>query len=612
MTKMAEIIINEISQNYTYNVGANSYCCVALPITSSWGPGLIDPDTAGVELAELLEDAKWTRYAATQSGLESFVSAYRGPAANYRLAKDYSYQMALTLLTAGYDVLVCRLAPGAKAEASFTTQDGKTFTMKAKYPGTFGNQLMCTLQKVPNRSWWNLITYVVDTTGVKTAVENITFAFEIENSTDSILHIDEIESSFLDFTLSNELKDTVSFTASSITLEGGTDRGVQGEASDMIDKAAELATMRYESQNCDSKQYLAALNQLKESADTSKAATLLYKEWLYTYAAEALDLLKDKLAYNHNRLILPGWDDQDIKEITGQDIKRLDALSPLHVKLMDVAYYSRCATAYIDIPKSLPRSGVYNSDPDETVEGYAQKLSRYLPANADLDVNGSLYSTHSALFAPWGQYKFAGTSKQNIASPSFLALMMQRSMIKNQSVQYEWLLPSSRKHSINVGKLAYGTPQKILDEWQTTEGVGVNVLTQVPDIGTTLWGDSTLYEVPAATYQALRNLSSRLLYNAVKDVVYRVGTSIQFTYRNSQAKSSFHAGVSPLLDTMKNQGAIEDYYIKICDDIDLDGQIKANSLIGKVYICLPGVLNDLTVDLIALPPSTDLTQYYDN
>lgn len=609
---MAEIIINEISQNYTYNVGANSYCCVALPITSSWGPGLIDPDTAGVELAELLEDAKWTRYAATQSGLESFVSAYRGPAANYRLAKDYSYQMALTLLTAGYDVLVCRLAPGAKAEASFTTQDGKTFTMKAKYPGTFGNQLMCTLQKVPNRSWWNLITYVVDTTGVKTAVENITFAFEIENSTDSILHIDEIESSFLDFTLSNELKDTVSFTASSITLEGGTDRGVQGEASDMIDKAAELATMRYESQNCDSKQYLAALNQLKESADTSKAATLLYKEWLYTYAAEALDLLKDKLAYNHNRLILPGWDDQDIKEITGQDIKRLDALSPLHVKLMDVAYYSRCATAYIDIPKSLPRSGVYNSDPDETVEGYAQKLSRYLPANADLDVNGSLYSTHSALFAPWGQYKFAGTSKQNIASPSFLALMMQRSMIKNQSVQYEWLLPSSRKHSINVGKLAYGTPQKILDEWQTTEGVGVNVLTQVPDIGTTLWGDSTLYEVPAATYQALRNLSSRLLYNAVKDVVYRVGTSIQFTYRNSQAKSSFHAGVSPLLDTMKNQGAIEDYYIKICDDIDLDGQIKANSLIGKVYICLPGVLNDLTVDLIALPPSTDLTQYYDN
>ena len=42
---MAQITINEISQNYTYNTGASSYATVALPITASWGPGYFDPKT---------------------------------------------------------------------------------------------------------------------------------------------------------------------------------------------------------------------------------------------------------------------------------------------------------------------------------------------------------------------------------------------------------------------------------------------------------------------------------------------------------------------------------------------------------------------------------------
>jgi len=330
---------------------------------------------------------------------------------------------------------------------------------------------------------------------------------------------------------------------------------------------------------------------------------------LYTNALDVYDLLKDKLAYNPNRVISPGWDDQDITRIDGTPVARLGSISPLHVKLLDLGYYSRCATAYIDIPRSLPRSAVYNESTQDGQQGYAQMLARYVPQNAAMDVNGALYQTHAALFAPWGQYTYVGTSKQNVASPSFQALLIQRSMVLNKSLQYEWIMPTSRKHNLPLGKLDYTVPKKLLDIWQKLEGVGVNVITNIPDMGISLWGNSTLYEVPPATYQALANLSTRLLFNAVKDVAYRVGVSITFQYNNDEAYSRFYAGVTPLLDTMKNAGAIAGYYVKMSADINGLDQVNANTVIGKVYLIVNGVINDIVIDLVALPPGTDLTQF---
>lgn len=702
---MAQIQINEISQNYTFNIGTSTFATVALPITASWGPAFVDPNSVGKTVDEVLEETVWQRFPATQAGLESFVSTFRGPAANYRSAKDYSYQMAMTLLTSGYDVLVCRLCPGTYAQGDsnkFTynlltskpsdwgqstsdyyqevlIQDYKlletkpqdwdtnytkyyvktsgyvqltstkpefatgtyyeltdvhtgnyekvasgteyaaskfysrspesSLTIKAKYPGTFGNSLMCVLKQVPtsrdedgkvDKCYWNLITYVIDSSGVKTALENLIFVFDIENSDDSILHISEVESNFLTFSVDGTIKDTEEYKSieSVVYLTGGTDRSDAGDA-------VALAKKRYGVDSC---KYIEALTEAVK--DEASKPTLYYKEWLYTYAISVYDLLKDKLTYNPNRVISPGWDDQDIVELGGElPGGRLDKVSPIHIKLMDVAYYSRCATGMIDIPKSLPRSGVYNEDTNTSVQGYAQMLARYVPSNAAMDVNGSLYHTHSALFAPWSQYTYVGTNKQNAASPSFLALLIQRAMLLNQPLQYEWALPTNRKHNLKIGKMDYTVPKKVLDEWQKLEGVGVNAITSLPDMGTTIWGNSTLYEVPPATYQALANLSTRYLVNAVEDIAYRCGISITFQYNNEQAYNKFYAGVTPTLDTMKNVGAIDDYYIRMAADINGLDQVNANTVIGKIYLVINGVVNDIFIDLIALPPGTDLNQF---
>lgn len=618
---MAEIIINEISQNYSYVIGNNSFCTVALPITSSWGPGFFDPDILGKSKDIVLEDTVWQRFEANQSGLESFVTTYRGPVSNYRLAKDYSYQMAMTLMAKGYDVLVCRLCPGNFAESKTLTDSagGGTLKIKAKYPGTFGNSIICKLSKIKNREAWRFIVYIVDSSGVKYAVENLTFTFDIENSTDTVLQIKEVESDYVTFEVKGSLNESSNFgdDADQIELSGGTDRATDTTAEEMIADAVSFATARYkavtdlESSKID---YIAALSALSSSADISVASTRKYLEWVYTNVIDVYALLYDKLAYNPQRIISPGWDDQNIKELDEEsEIDRLEIISPIHLALMNAGYYSRCGVAYLDTPKTLPRYSIYDDSTEESTQGYAQLLARYVPDNTAFDVDSGLFPTHSTLFGPWGTYKFVGTNRYNAASPSFLALMIQKSMIENQSIQYEWVQPSTRKCNVAVGKLDYTVPKKVLDIWQpdpdTDGGVGVNAICNIPDLGLTIWGDSTLYENPPANYQALRALSVRLLVNAIKNQVYKIGISITYNYNNETAYSKFYVGVTPLLDSMVNAGAIQSYYVRMAEDLDAIGQVKANSCLGKVYIVPNGVINKISVDLICLPPGTDLSEY---
>ena len=128
-------------------------------------------------------------------------------------------------------------------------------------------------------------------------------------------------------------------------------------------------------------------------------------------------------------------------------------------------------------------------------------------------------------------------------------------------------------------------------------------------MGVSLWGNSTLYEVPPSVYQALANLSTRKLVNAVEDLAYRCGIGITFQYNNDQAYNAFYAGMTPLLDTMKNVGAIDDYKIQMSADISGVDRVNANTVIGKIYLVINGVVNDIYIDLVCLPPGTNLDSY---
>lgn len=623
---MATINVNVISENRAFTVENANYATVALPITACWGPGFTLP-TANTEdsgetnvIEEALENTAWSLFPAGPDGLEAFIATYRGPSSNYRSTKDYSYLMAISLLNAGYAVQTCRLCPGTKASTTLPKEGGGSgsaptagqLIITAKYPGTFGNNLKVSLKKKlsSGTTYWNLIGYAVDANGSSRAVENLIFVFNPEDSTDTIVSIDELQSKFFDFKVVGEINETAIETSTPEALAGGSDVADDSEqtASEIMAEAIALAEKRYP----EGSDYLAALNEVKDSVGKSAAAAIRFNEWIYTYAIGikgstdsgiygVYDLLKDKINYNPNRIISP-WDDQDISAINPDHPVSDMEPSPMAIELMEVAAASRCATAYIDVPKSLPRNKVWNDDEDHF--GYAQKLS-HVPET----LNDGLYTSNAALFAPWGQYVYSGTTRQAPATPSFMALLIDRAMIKNQAAQYEWVLPTTRNNNVRLGQLAYTVPKTLLDKWQASDGTRVNTITSVPSLGTTIWGNSTLFDVPVATYNALMNLSTRKLINAVKDTVFKIGIGLEFQYNGQEAYAKFFAGVTPLLDTMRNIGAIEDYKVKMAADINNIDSINANSVVGTIYLVIAGVIENITVDLIALPQGTDLSQY---
>lgn len=608
---MANIKVNEITRTYSYIIQNSDYCTVALPITACWGPAFEDPASLGVDVDTELENSGWTRFPATQEGLEAFVATYRGPSSNYRITKDYSYQMAMTLLTQGYAVLTSRLCPGTRAALSLPVVDGEgstgatgTLEITAKYPGTFGNNLRVkiTKQRLGADSFYlNLIVYSVDSAGGQTAVENLVFVLDSANATDTIQSIDTLESAFLTFAVTGAPTEDDLVTDGTVALAGGADDFAVADGAtpaSIVQQAIDLAEERF-NDGAEVSTYVRALESVKNTATLTTAAALRFNEWLYTYAVGAsghnglYDLLEDQLTYNPNRIISP-WDDQNILAINPDMIIADMSVSPMHKKLMDVAYVSRCATAYIDIPKSLPRNRVW--DESESSLGYAQKLSALAEEKGD-----GLYTTHSALYAPWGQYVYVGSSRQAPATPSFQALLLERAMILNQASQYEWALPTSRKNNVPLGKLDYNVPKSLMDQWQSSEGVRVNIITSLPDMGNIIWGNSTLFNIPPASYQALANLSTRKLFNAVEDIVFKVGLGIQWSYNNGEAYAKFYTGCTPLLDTMRDIGAIEDYAVQMAADINGLESVNANSVVGTIVLVVNGVIENLTVDLIALP-----------
>lgn len=619
------IQVNVISENNTFNVENANYCTVALPITACWGPCFTLP-SADSSLDDALENTAWSLFNAGPDGLEAFIATYRGPSSNYRSAGDYSYFTALSLLNAGYAVQTCRLCPGTAASTTVPLTEGSGsgatpvtnnfLSITAKYPGSFGNNLKITLTKKTSGdfTYWNLIGYSVDATGGTRAIENLVFVFDPANSTDSVVSIDELQSKFFAFKTVGVIDENQMEVTTAQFLKGGADVADASEQTPeaIMDDAIALAQKRYGPDS--SSIYLTALTNAKTNigSNKSRAEAIRFNEWVYTYAAGesgstgagitgVFDLLKDRINYNPNRIMSP-WDDQDVLAIDPSlSITNLNP-SPMHLELMEVADESRCATAYIDVPKSLPRNRVW--DDDENNLGYAQRLS-----SVEQTYEDPLYASSSALFAPWGQYTYAGTSRQAPATPSFMALLIDRAMIKNQSAQYEWALPNTRNNNVKLGQLAYTVPQKLLDNWQKSDGTRVNTITSVPSLGTTIWGNATLFDVPVATYQALMNLSTRKLINAVKDTVYKIGIGLEFQYNGQEAYAKFFAGITPLLDTMRNVGAILDYKVKMAADINNVDSINANSVVGTVYLVIAGVIENITVDLIALPQGTDLSQY---
>lgn len=347
------------------------------------------------------------------------------------------------------------------------------------------------------------------------------------------------------------------------------------------------------------------------------------------YCMKAIPALTDKIFYEFEVLILPGWDDQNFGAEVAATAEGGTAdnndykMSQLHRIMTAVCVWGKCGVASLDAPRFIPFKCLKNYEDG----GIAQQLSQAIPQtsvefdNLDIGLDNTnntvsldgepLRSTKAHMVANWVEYTFPMLGNIRAAiSPSLANLIIRRTQLKQQAIQQFWCQPTNQTHTLRFGKVDKKVGQVLLEYWQDNDrGVGVNPIVNDPQMGVLLRGNFTLYDQPEMTYNALRNLSTRYLFNEVSKQAFDAGRRIQLTYNNATAMGRFKAAMYPTLDSMVDAGAIDGYLILINPDINGLDHVNANSVVGNIYLIVNGVVQDIDIALIALPPGTDLSQF---
>jgi hypothetical protein len=347
------------------------------------------------------------------------------------------------------------------------------------------------------------------------------------------------------------------------------------------------------------------------------------------YCLYAIPALTDKIFYEYEILMLPGWDDQNFgAEVSaiadaGAGVDNDYTVSQLHRVMAAVAVWSKCGVASLDAPRFAPFKCIKN----HADNGLAQLLSQNIPQssvafnNDDIGLEPTdntvsldgepLRSSKAHMVANWVQFNFPMLGNIRTAiSPSLANLIIRRAQLKQQALQQFWCQPTNQTHGVRFGKVDNRIGQVLLEYWQDNDrGVGVNPIVNDPQMGVILRGNFTLFDQPEMTYNALRNLSTRYLFNEVGKQAFDAGRRIQLTYNNATAMGRFKAAMYPTLDAMMDAGAIDGYLILINPDINGLDHVNANSVVGNIYLIVNGVIQDIDIALIALPPGTDLSQF---
>lgn len=506
-------------------------------------------------------------------------------------------------------------------------------TINAKYPGSFGNQLKVrvkvsndvngrkigTVEVFSRNGYTDHSTEIVRTDQL---LEIQSVAFDINAATDAQPYITEAVFSTLGV-INIQHEELLANGSYVVSLLGGTDYATIGNGIDVTTKAIDVQIMemvqsRFTSDSASFPLYIRDLvgnstttPPTAGSASQEQVIQIWNQQKVFLNASAMIGELTDPLTYDWDALFMGIADDQYIPQSWQEAHPEVTVQyepTSTHLTLLEVAANSKCGAAFIGTPFGMKR-GTYN-EVTHTKTG-AVKFKDDLSAMA-----GASLSTFGELVGPWCKTTLPINGANSWITPELAHLLL---IINAQGVGGQnkwWMVPAGMMGTGVAHSPEYRIKKAYLDIIQDhDEGVCMNPLMQVPGKGFTCFGNSTLWDKPLGTYNALQNLSTRLLTNRVKQRIWDTALQILFKYNNENAYSHFYAGVSPLLDEMRAVGALTGteanpwgYKIIMNPDIINLDRINANTVIGRVELAVTGVIDTVDVDLFLLPPTAFQTE----
>lgn len=284
------------------------------------------------------------------------------------------------------------------------------------------------------------------------------------------------------------------------------------------------------------------------------------------------DFIKDKYVYDVKFITSGGYYDG-----TGDD---LNSDTPIANAMVKLAETRQDCIAIPDIPQGTPK--------DKVTEFFA-----------------NLDTSYATAFAPWAYLRLPSKEEKWMA-PSYIFLYtLGRSISQGNPV---YLAPAGvlRASIPQLIKPEYEIGGDRLEEWQSANPQCINPIMKLRSYGYVIYGQKTLFNIENSNSHlasALQELNTRLVVNEIKRAIFNVAIRLTFQANNQRTWNEFKALIEPKLDSIKLNGGITDYQVKMDETTTTEEDMVTNTIRAVVKISVARVAENFEVDFVMEPQS---------
>lgn len=423
---------------------------------------------------------------------------------------DYSYEIAKSYIKSGFDVLFHRFLIEGSAAASVNYDSKGAVKFSAKYPGTFGNNLVLVVRSTT--------TSTTDTSLAKATV----FVYVQENANTKTL----VETNTVDFKDQSSVNYYKFLDSEYIKISRGTSKD-EGQVE------SELPLPEVTKPEMELK--------LSVGLDYGKGTE------------NVLDLLRTAIAGADGtgtgalaNLEDPYQYDFDIIDSCGlPECKESDTIDKVDKVLVELAEKRGTAIYFVNGASSWDYTTMYT---------YC-----------------SLFDTSFAVgCGPWGYAQLVGSGKMALLPGSYPVIVAWAQSCASGNPL--WLAPAGVKRaSLNsfYKGTSYVVGKTVLDQWQNHQNVypgayKVNPIMKVKQYGYVVYGNSTLLHTRGdGATSVLQTLSTRVTANLIKREAFLVSLKLQFDQLTMDVFTEFKVLLGRFMDQLMYTKALYDYQITL-------------------------------------------------
>ena len=252
-------------------------------------------------------------------------------------------------------------------------------------------------------------------------------------------------------------------------------------------------------------------------------------------------------------------------------------VTPIHESMKDLVTSRKDCIALIDVPDEY--------DPKKIIE-YSRLIN----------------TSYATMHFPWCYVSspyIAGALIKMAPSYIFMYTFLQN--LENNIDSQKWFPPAgvTRATARVVKKPDFEIGSVLLDDWQNNNTSRVNPVMKLKQYGYVIYGQYTCLEaIDQFTHSALESLNVRLVANTVKKKIFDVCLNLAFDPNGEKLWLKFFAQMDEFLRFMKYNEGVYDYKIVMDESTVTTDDINHLRCPGKVYIAPTRTAEFFDIDFI--------------